>query len=371
MKNKLVYLTYQTFPSRKANTIQTIDNLNYLAKYFDIELIFPLRDKSSTDDINVLKDSYKINESIKFNGLKHNYPFGKIKIVENILFQFSQFMWARKTIKSRVFDSSEIFFTRSDWIFYFLSKANKSVVFECHQLSKVRKFVMNSSIKYKNSKIIFLNNNLVTDSKINIDLYKEKLKVIHNGVDSELFNNEFIKNKNEVVFIGNLTRFEESRNLDFYISSFKNKKMPKNMIFTIIGHPSTEVERLKKFIEKNDLQKKVSVKNYMQHKKVIEAMEKSSIGLLINTEGNQHSIKYTSPLKYFEYLYAGLKIVAVNFPAHVELPFSENINFFKMDDEDSFIESIKEAQNNVSIDRERLEAITLKNRAKEIKEFLI
>ena len=45
MKNKLVYITYQTFPSRKANTIQTIDNLNYLAKYFDVELIFPLRDK--------------------------------------------------------------------------------------------------------------------------------------------------------------------------------------------------------------------------------------------------------------------------------------------------------------------------------------
>ena len=41
-----------------------------------------------------------------------------------------------------------------------------------------------------------------------------------------------------------------------------------------------------------------------------------------------------------------------------------------MDDEDSFIESIK-AQNNVSIDRERFEVITLKNRAKEIKEFLI
>ena len=104
---------------------------------------------------------------------------------------------------------------------------------------------MNSSIKYKDSKIIFLNNNLVADSKINKDLYKEKLKVIHNGVDSELFNNEFIKNKNEIVFIGNLTRFEKIGILIFIFHPLK-EKMPKNMIFTIIGHPSTEVEKTKK-----------------------------------------------------------------------------------------------------------------------------
>ena len=39
---------------------------------------------------------------------------------------------------------------------------------------------------------------------------------------------------------------------------------------------------------------------------------------------------YTSPLKYFEYFYAKLKIVAANFPSHNDLPFSENIVFLKM-----------------------------------------
>ena len=62
MKKKLVYI-YQDITYESCITIQTIDNLNYLAKYFDVESIFSLY-KSSTDDINVLKDSYKINESI-------------------------------------------------------------------------------------------------------------------------------------------------------------------------------------------------------------------------------------------------------------------------------------------------------------------
>ena len=69
MKDKLIYLTYQSFPSLKANTIQTIDNLNYLSKYFEIELIFPLRDENSSDDMNVLKNYYNINKNIEVRSL--------------------------------------------------------------------------------------------------------------------------------------------------------------------------------------------------------------------------------------------------------------------------------------------------------------
>ena len=66
MKDKLIYLTYQSFPSLKANTIQTIDNLNYLSKYFEVDLVFPLRDKNSSDDMNVLKISIASMKMLKF-----------------------------------------------------------------------------------------------------------------------------------------------------------------------------------------------------------------------------------------------------------------------------------------------------------------
>ena len=55
-------------------------------------------------------------------------------------------------------------------------------------------------------------------------------------------------------------------------------------------------------------------------------MIKSGIGILINTDLNIHSTRYTSPLKYFEYLAAGLKILAVDYEAHRK-PFAENISF--------------------------------------------
>ncbi len=369
MNKKLIYLTYQSFPSFKANTLQTLENLNYLAEYFDIELIFPLREMESTDSVEKLKKFYDIKESIKIKGMKHKYPFGKVKVFESILFIFSQYFWSKKVVKNLNYSDDFLYFTRSDWVFYFLSKKNKRVVFECHQLSRIRKYVMNKCVKYNNSKIIFLNKYLMIDSGIDLNQHGQQLRVIHNGVDSKLFKKNIIKDKNKIIFVGNLERFGESRNLEFYISAFKNKNMPQNFYLTIIGHPDKEVVKLKKFIELHELQDRVKVKKRLKRDLAIDQIQKSYIGLLINTDSNLHSVKYTSPLKYFEYMYSGLQVVASNFIAHRELPFAKNIHFFENGNEESFINSIKIASKSVEAPKD-LKSITLEKRAMEIVNFI-
>ena len=370
MKTNLKYVTYQSFPSEKANTIQTIDNVNYLTKYFQVELIFPLREKNSSDDMNILKNYYQIDENVKVRGVLHNYPFGKIKIFQNLLFIISQLLWSKKIVKKIGSSNKDYFFTRSDWVFYFLARKNKRVVFECHQLSKTRKFVMKKSIEYDHSKIIFLNNLLKADSGIDNKKFEDKLIVLHNGVDSNLFKSNTAKDKKRVIFIGNLKRFGENRNLDFYISTFKNKNMPIDFKFTIIGTPRAEVDRLNKYIKKTGLEKNVEVKHWVKRQEAIEALNKSSIGLLINTKNNEHSVKYTSPLKYFEYIYGKLKVVATNYPAHNELPFSNKICFFENENVESFISSLIKADKENPLNPEELESITLTKRAEEIFKFI-
>ena len=49
---------------------------------------------------------------------------------------------------------------------------------------------------------------------------------------------------------------------------------------------------------------------------------------------------HTSPIKYFEYLKANLKVVAVDFPAHRSLPMSEKIIFFENNNQESFVNAI-------------------------------
>ncbi len=370
MKDDLKYITYQSFPSMKANTIQTIDNVNYLSKYFKVEVIFPLREKDSSDNRSKLESFYDINEEITFTGVGHRYPFGKIKYFEKFSFLISHFLWARKYVKKLADSNNHNFFTRSDWIFYFLSKKDKNVIFECHQLSKIRKFVMKSSIKKPRSKIIFLNNLLLQDSNINLTKYKNKLIVLHNAVDKKLFSKNINKDRNKVIFIGNLKRFNESRNLEFFISAFTKSDMPNDLTFTIIGHPKMEMEKLRNFVNKNKLEKKIKLIDRLERKLAILEIQKSSIGLLINTDDNLHSTRYTSPLKYFEYLYAGLKIVAVDFLSHHELPFSENIIFFEMNDDQSLITGLKKASKSKNLKIDNIEEISLENRANKIFKFI-
>ena len=91
------------------------------------------------------------------------------------------------------------------------------------------------------------------------------------------------------------------------------------------------------------------------------------MGLLINAP-DKHSKYFTSPLKYFEYLAASLRVVAIDFPAHRVLPNQENIFYFE-NNKNSLIEAVKKACNSdfKEID---LEKISLDNRAKKLYNYL-
>ena len=369
-KNKINYITYQTFPSRKANTIQTMDNIKYFEKNgFDVELTFPIREKNSTSDKKILKDYYPISESLIIKGENHKLPFGKIFIFEKFLFLISHFLWSRK-ISKKFNNPDSINFTRSDWIFYFLSKKNLHVIFECHQLSKVRKWILKKAIKNKNSKIIFLNSQLLIDSKIDNPVQKLQLLVVPNGVDSELFNHETIKNKGQILFLGNIKRFNNDRNLKFIIDCFKIDEIQEKFNLKIIGGDHSSVKNLISYVENNSLSQKIDILENVSRKEAITYLESSETGLLINSDSNKHSTHYTSPLKYFEYLYGGLKILGVDFPAHKRLPFSNNIIFFKNNDSESFKNALYKIDQSEQLDKSLLNEVTLDSRIKKIIQFI-
>ena len=368
--NDLKYITYQTFPSKKANTIQTIDNLKYLKKYFNVELIFPLREAFSSSNIEDLKEFYDDISDIKFTGTDHKLPFGKFSYFEKYLFLFSHFLWSRKNVKKFIEpgDYKKFFFTRSEWVFYFLSKKSFNVIFECHQFSKVRKLILDKSIKYPNSKILFLNENLLRDSNIPKE-HSNKLMVLHNGVDEKLFRKKVRKNKNEIVFAGNLKRFDNDRNLKFIIDSFKNFKLSENFTLKIVGADIEEGKELESYIKSLNLDTIAKVVERQNRENTIRILESAEIGLLINSSENEHSFKYTSPLKYFEYLYSQLKILAIDFPAHRQLPFANNIQMFEEGDSEGFQASLENSLSINPISIDELDAITLENRAKKICDF--
>jgi len=323
----LNYITYQTFPASTANSLQTISHLNHFSlKGWRVRLFFPLRERGSTDNVDELNSFYQIDRNIEVNGIKHPYPFGKIKVLEKFMYSISHYLWCRNFIKNGLNLSSEEFYmTRSDWIAYYLAKSGNNVIFEIHNYSRTRNYVLRKISKFENIKLIFLTEEL----RNSFSDIPSRYEITPSGVDESLF--QEVSNKDlDVVFVGNLKRFGQSRNIDFLIRVFSENSELQNIKLTVVGGPSEEVERLKKLLNKDSTN--IDFVGSLNRKETIAYVQRAKVGVLINSSASVHSLKYTSPLKYFEYLYAGLNVVAVDFESHHELPESNNIYFYKEND---------------------------------------
>ena len=368
-KKNLFYVTYQNFPADTANSLQTISNIKYFVRNnINVTLFFPLREAGSSDNLSIIQNKYSIKENFKVTGINHNLPFGKLNFFNKFFFLISHYLWSKNTVSNLLknYKEPDLFITRSDWVFYFLSKNKKNVIFECHQYSKIRKLLLSKSLKNEKSKIIFLNENLKNDYTNQEDI-RGKSIVLHNAVDFDLFDEKMTKNKNEIIFIGKLTRFNESRNIDFIIKSII--KSSNNFKFKIIGASEEEKVKISKLLSSIKSKEDIKVLGRLNRKSTIEEIKKAEIGLLINSDKNEHSTKYTSPLKYFEYLAAGLKILAVDFDSHRKLPFSDNIIFFQDKDFESFKLALNKVPDYEQKKASSLKEISLDKRVKNIIKF--
>ena len=80
---KITYITYQGIPSTNtyAHGIWTFSIIKHLVKKnYEVDLVFPLREKNSTSDVSKLQDYYEMNLDFEVNPTKHYLPFGRINI---------------------------------------------------------------------------------------------------------------------------------------------------------------------------------------------------------------------------------------------------------------------------------------------------
>ena len=232
MNQTLNYVTYQTFPASTANSLQSISNIKYfIKKGINVCLYFPLREKTSSDDLKVLQEYYSFTESLEINGINHYLPHGRIQIFKKTMFHISHFLWSRRTI-SKYFkkNNEEIFFTRSDWIAFFAARKKYKVIFECHQESRIRNFVIKKIGDYENVYIIFLNKDLQENYK-NVS----NSIVLHNGVDVDLFEENLNQKRNSIVYAGNLSRFGVSRGFPEFLKKYNEEKIFQAFNLEIIG----------------------------------------------------------------------------------------------------------------------------------------
>ncbi len=336
--NKLTYITYQVFPNEKANTIQTIRMLEAMSAFgIDAKLIFPDRGKYNKS-IKDIENFYEIKNNFKIIKSPHKLPFNKIYMYkfEKFNFLISSLIWSFKTTKkySKSLTNKEIIMTRTHWVLYFASSLKNLVIYECHKFSKIDSFIFKKLSERNNVIIIFSNKTLQQDFHLSNRLLKNSI-VLESAFDEKMFTETEVKReRNKILFVGNLLRFDKSRNLEFLINAFHDNRL-RNFKLTIIGGPDKVVNELKDSLASNT---KMIGRRFQ--KEAVNEIMSSEIGLLINEGKDRHSLKHTSPIKYYEYLRGGVKVLAVDFPSHRNLPIGQNNFYFKENNTEDFIEKL-------------------------------
>ena len=368
MGNKLIYyLTYQDFPAQTANSQQTVSTCKYFVRNkYRVVLFFPLRSKNSSEDLNLLKKQYEFSdENFNVVGIAHKTKFEGSNIFKKVRYLISHILWSYQAVKKVIeeFENPLTFFTRSDWVFYFLSKRNMPVVYECHKLTKIRKKLIKLSIKKSFSKIIFMNEALKHDTNV-APKFSDKTLVQTAGYDEDFFYSSNKKISKQVIYSGSLERLGVSRNLDFILNSFADKRLS-SFTLKVFGGTKQQIDQLSK---KYDHLKNISLNEHISKKNLAQELANSEIGILASSN-DDFSKFHTNPLKYYEYSASGLKIVATDFPAHRSLNQHKNILYYRDQDNESFINAIITSnKNNEEIQIGYLE--TMDSRVKNIINFI-
>ncbi len=137
------------------------------------------------------------------------------------------------------------------------------------------------------------------------NVISEKISIIPNGVDLSLFDISKQKNPKKIVFAGAMYYH---RGLDILLEAIPIvlKKIP-DAKFILLGS-GTELEKLKKIVSDNNLEKSVEFKGWIERDKIPENISDASIGIgpLRLTDVTSRAL----PIKVLEYMAVSLPIIA-------------------------------------------------------------
>ena len=180
-------------------------------------------------------------------------------------------------------------------------------------------FIRKQSLAYTLSDYNFFISEVLRNRIMKNALNTQRDIVVHNGTDSTKFfplNNKSdlrskLKYPQNRFLIGYIGTLDFHKKVELLLYSLKNLN-ENNIILVIIGD-GPSLDSLKKKTEELNLRDNVIFRGWIEHNKINEHLNCFDIAI------HHHANKYMSPLKIFEYLSAGLPVIAPNIPAVREI----------------------------------------------------
>lgn len=345
---KIYYIANVRIPTEKAHGYQ----IGKMCEEFSqsgaaVELWLPTRKNKITDDL------------FDFYGLKKIFSVRYVKIPDFIRFspylkyfsfymQGVAFLFKLNNLINKI-DRGAIVYTRSPEIAWLCSLKGKKTFFEAHSWPNSKKRLLNFFLK-KTAGIICNSNGTA-------DKYKEadfsKILISPNGFDSDKFTAyedagqwrkelNLPQDKKIVMYLGHLYPW---KGVDTIINAAESLLSFSGIAFVIIGGREKELEKYKKIIQEKKLNN-IYFAGQKNHSIIPQYLSCANVLLLPNLPSSPESIKYTSPIKLFEYMASKRPIIASDLPSVREILNENSCVFFEPANANNLAEKITLVLNN-------------------------
>lgn len=337
---EISYIVSTRIPTEKAHGYQICKMCEEFTRICSkVELIVPTRKN------NIKKDVFA------FYGIENNFKIRKIKsfdffIFEKYLGKVSFYLQSLFFLIKLFFikiDNTAIIYTRISGIAWLFKKRGYKVFFEAHTWPNSKNKLYRYFLKDVDG--------IICNSNGTLEKHKENnflnLFLAPNGVDLEKF--KIDKNKHElrkeldlpvdkniIMYVGHLYKW---KGVDVMIKTAELMKDNFDIIFMLIGGTDNDIEKYKKII-KNKKLNNVTIVGRKANKEIPKYLRSADILLLPNVPISQESIKYTSPIKMFEYMASGIPIIASDLPSIREVLNDDNSIIIRSDSSEKMEKAI-------------------------------
>lgn len=321
---KILYIANIRVPTTRAHGLQIVKTCEALNNSgVDLTLVSPFRENEIKEDIfEYYKVKVKFNlDFIRFFGFARFGRYGSS--FESIIF------YTQSILKYLFVDHDTVIYSRDAWPLLIFSYLGKNVCFESH--SGRGDSVVKKLLKRKNLRVVVITKG-IKDYFVSIGVSANIIHVAPDGVDVDQFltlesKEELRKelglhvDKKIIMYVGSIN-FYDWKGSDLFLEASKN--FPE-AVFVSIGGNEEGLNKLSNEYKNPNLVLIQQQSNYL----IPKYLKCADILVLPNRGNNEVSLKYTSPMKLFEYMASGNIILASNLPSIREILNDENAVFFE------------------------------------------
>jgi len=328
-------------PTEKAHGYQISKMCEEYANLgYEVLLVVPRRNNNIVDSV------------FRFYNLKNNFKIKYVSISElflnlHVKYKFEMF---KKII-------SDLIITRDPFIVFLFKLKRKKVFLEAHNWPERKGSIYKFLIR--NVDIIICNSKGTAQKHIDEGL--KNVVVAPNGVDLKKFNIEESKeelrkefslplDKKIIMYVGHLYKW---KGIDSVVDLAEKMRDKGDVIFVIVGGLKNDVEKYKS-ITKNKKLNNLLFLGHQKKEEIPKYLKTADILLLPNVPVSEESIKYTSPIKMFEYMASRVLIIASDLPSIKEVLNDNNSILFKAGDVDDLFVKVEKSLDMEESDKNKI-----------------